>query len=81
MGLGLEFCGREFGFEAGSEECHAIDLVGIQTEAHPDEVNVIGHEAVDRAGKSFARGCVKQEFAEGLVKGGSEPALGSVVES
>ena len=53
-------------------------MIGIAAEAHPDEMNVIGQQAIDGADESFARGSVKHQFAEGGVEFVREPAGGSI---
>jgi len=76
--LMLEFLWRDFGFEMRSQEGHAIELIRIQAEAHPNQVQMIRHEAIRRAEQSLARGGVQQEFAKGGVKPLVQPALAAV---
>jgi hypothetical protein len=64
----------------GSEERHRGELVAFAGKAHPDEVNVVWHEAIDRAEEGFASHGVEEEFAELLVKRFVEPA-GSAMEN
>ena len=45
----LEFLRREFGFKMRSQEGHAIELVGIRPQPHPNQVQMIGQKAVGRA--------------------------------
>ena len=59
----------EFGFDA-------IALIRVETKPHPDEVQVIGHEAVSRAEEALAGGGVKRQFAERGVESRIEPAIG-----
>ena len=49
MGLMLEYLRREFWLEIRSQESHAVELIGIQTQSHPDQMQMIRHEAVGRA--------------------------------
>ena len=58
-----------------AQESHAVKLVGIQPQPHPDQMQMIRHEAIRRAEKPFAGGGVKQQFAKRGVKGFIEPAL------
>ena len=36
MRLMLEFLRREFWFQMRAQKCHAVELVGIQPQSHPD---------------------------------------------
>ena len=49
MRLMLEFLRCEFRFEMRSQESHAVELIGIQTQSHPDQMQMIRHEAICRA--------------------------------
>ena len=76
--LMLEFLRREFRFEMRAQERHAVQLIGVQTQPHPNEMQVIGHQAIRRAEQSLARGGVQQQFAEGGVKFFVQPAAPAV---
>jgi hypothetical protein len=54
-------------FQMRAQEAHAVELVGVQTQAHPDQAQVIRHEAIDRAEQSLAGGGVDHEFPEGRI--------------
>ena len=76
--LMLEFLWRKFGFETRSQEGHAVTLVGIQTQPRPNQMQVIGHEAIGRAEQALARGGVQHQFAKRGVKPYVQPALSPV---
>lgn len=48
MRLMLEFLRGEFGFEMSSQEGHGVALVGIQTQSHPNQMQMIRHETIRR---------------------------------
>src|SRR5438045_1148184 len=76
--LMLEFLLRKPGFEVRSQESHAIELIRIQAEAHPNQVQMIGHEAIRRTEQALASGGVKHHFTERGVKSLVQPALSPV---
>jgi hypothetical protein len=57
-----------------AQELHPILLVGIASQTHPDEMNVIGHQAISRAIQSFTGGGVKHDLAETCVESFVEPS-------
>ena len=57
-----------------AQELHPVALVGIKTQSHPQQVNMVGHQAIRRAEQPFARGGVKHDFAELRMKQFVEPA-------
>ena len=61
-----------------AQESHAVALVGIQPQPHPDQVQMIRHQAIRRAEKPFAGGGVQEQFAKRGVKRLAEPALPAV---
>lgn len=61
-------------FEMRAQEFHRVQLIGLPAHSHPDEMQMIGHEAVGGAEKVFARGGVEHEFTERGVKILGEPA-------
>ena len=58
-----------------AQEGHAVVLIGIQPQPHPDQVQMIRHETVRRAKQSLTRGGVQHEFAKRDVKRFIKPAL------
>jgi hypothetical protein len=50
--------------EVFAEEFHPILLVGFPPHAHPDQMNVVWHQAIGRAKEPFARRSVEHDFAE-----------------
>ena len=73
--LMLELLRRKFWFQMRSQESHAVELVGIQAQSHPDQVQMIRHEAIGRTEESFAGGGVQEQFAKRGVKRLVEAAL------
>ena len=61
-----------------SEERHAIELIRIQAEAHPNPMQMIGHEAIRGAENSLAGGGVQHQFAKCCVKSLTEPTFAAV---
>ena len=76
--LMLEFLLQNPGFEMRSQESHAIQLIGIQAQHHPNQVQMVGHETIRRAQESLARGGVQHQFAKRGMKSLVEPAFSSV---
>ena len=79
--LMLEFLRRKLGFEMCPQEGHAVELVGIQTQPHPNQMQMIRHKAIRRAEQPLACGGVQHQFAERGVKPFVQPALSPVRDS
>jgi hypothetical protein len=79
MRLRLKLHGREHGFEIRAQERHAVQLVTVESQPHPDQVQVVWHQAIRRAKQAFARGGVQQQFAEAKVKLLGQPARCAIV--
>jgi hypothetical protein len=62
----------------GSEKRHAIALVGIAVQSHPDHVNVVGHQAISGTEEIFARRYMKEQFAKRGVVRFVQPAAPSL---
>ena len=60
--------------EMFAQEFHAIALVRIQTQPHPEQVDVVGHQAINRAEQTFTGGGVKHDFSELRMKPFVQPA-------
>jgi len=73
--LMLEFLWRNPGFDMRSQESHASELIRIQLEAHPNQVQMIGHEAIRRAEQALACGGVEHHSTKRPVKSLVQPAL------
>ena len=67
-------------FQMGAEKFHGVHLIRLAPHPHPDEVQMIRHEAVGGAEEMFPRGDVEHEFTKRGVKGGREPAPGAFFE-
>jgi len=76
--LMLEFLRCKFWFQMRAQESHAVELVGILPQPHPDQMQMIRHEAIRRTEKPFAGGGVQEQFAKRGVKRFVEPALPAV---
>ena len=59
VSLWLEFDWSKKRFKMRSQEGHPISLVRFPFQAKPNQMNMIGHETIGRAKKTFTRGCVK----------------------
>ena len=57
-----------------AQKFHPVLLVEVPSQSHPDEVNVIWHQAVSGTGQAFACRRVKHDFAKAGVKSFVEPA-------
>lgn len=57
-----------------AQKFHAVALDCIAAQAHPEQMNVVGHQAISRAKQTFARGCVEQHLPEVRVEIFVEPA-------
>jgi len=56
-----------------AQKFHAVALVAVPAQAHPNEMQVIGHQAIDGAKEAFPGGGVEHGFAEMRVEGGCQP--------
>jgi hypothetical protein len=57
-----------------AEEFDSVSLVSVSMQPHPDEMEVIGHQAIRWAKQPFPRGSVEHHFAKSSVKSFIEPA-------
>ena len=83
VGLRLELRGRQRGFQISPQEGHAVALIGVKTQTHPDEMQVVRHETIGGTKQTLARGGMKHQLAEARVESslclsdlltGNEPA-------
>ena len=74
MGLGLETMRPEPGFKVAAQEAAGPELVRVRGHAHPDQMQVIGHEGVDGAKQIFPDGGVQCDLAKGLMQARVQPA-------
>ena len=74
MGLGLELRGRQRRFKVGPQKGHAVDLAGIEPQPHPNEMNIVRHQAIARAEQPLAGGGMQHQLAKQGVEGIREPA-------
>ena len=61
-------------FKMRAQKFHGVELIALAAQAHPDEMQMIGHETVGGAEKLFARGGVEHEFAKRGLERRREPA-------
>ena len=66
--------------EMRSQKGHAVELVRVQTQSHPDQMQMIRHEAIRRAKQSLARGGVQHQFPKRGVKPLVQPAASTMRE-
>ncbi len=71
---------RQFHGQMLAQEFHGVALVAVRAQAHPEQVQVVGHEDIDGTEQSFARGGVEQQFAEVPVKRVVQPAGGAAFQ-
>jgi len=57
-----------------AQKLHAVPLVGIAPQPHPDQMNVIGHQAVGRAEQAFSCGSMKHDLSKLRVEKIVKPA-------
>jgi hypothetical protein len=60
-----------------AQKSHAVALIAVSPKPHPDEVNMIRHQAIGGAEHSLARNGVQHQFSKCLVKRFVQPALAS----
>ena len=72
--LVLEFRRLQKRAELGAEKLNRIALVGLPSQTHPDQVNVVWHKAVSRAEESFPTRRVEHHLAKRGVEALIEPA-------
>ena len=60
-------------FKMRARKFHGVELIALAAQAHPDEMQMIGHETVGGAEKLFARGGVEHQFAKHGVERRREP--------
>ena len=75
MRLVLELRRLQERAELGTKKLDRVALVGLAFQTHPDQVNVVGHQAVRRANKTFPGCRVQHHFAKGGMEALIEPAL------
>src|SRR5258707_10342271 len=61
VSLGLKFCWRKRGLQMCAQERHPNELVAVEAETHPDQVQMVRHQAVRGTEKALADGCVKHQ--------------------
>lgn len=73
VGLMLETGLAEAWPQLGAKEFDPIALVRVVTEAHPNEMQVIWHQAIGWAKQTLTRGRMKHQFPKSGMKPGVEP--------
>ena len=58
------------------QKFYPVALVGIQTQTHPEQMNMVRHEAISGAKQAFPGGGMEQHLAEMRVKLVGEPTGG-----
>src|SRR5260370_40600700 len=76
--LVLQLCRTEQRPHQGPEQGHRMALVRIQPQSHPDQVNVVGHQAVRWTKQAIARARVDHDLAESIMKRRHKPTSTSV---
>jgi hypothetical protein len=78
MRLVLKTVRTQLGREVLAKKLHAVLLVGFAPHAHPDQMNVIRHQAVGRAEKPLARGGVEHDFAKAFMERVAQPSCAAI---
>src|SRR3989442_1740360 len=61
-------------FKMRAQEFHGIELIALAAQAHPDEMQMIGHETVSGTEKLFAPGSMEDQVAKRGLERRREPA-------
>ena len=64
MRLMLEAMRAQLGGEMLTQKLHAVSLIGFPPHSHPNQMNVIWHQAIGRGKEPFACRSVEHDFAE-----------------
>ena len=72
--LRLKTMRRQTPCQVRPQKGHDIFLVRVSAQPHPYQMNVIRHQAIDRAEKPFPRGRVQEQLAEFPVERFVQPA-------
>ena len=78
MRLVLEAVRRQPGLELSAKESHRVELIGLQPQAHPHQVEVVRHQAVGGAEQALSGGRMQQKFPKGGVEALIQPSLSAV---
>jgi hypothetical protein len=65
--------------ELGTKELDRIPLIASVQDAHPQQVNVVGHATVDGAAQAVSEECVGQDLAKFVIEDRNQPAGLAVV--
>lgn len=68
-------------FKMRSQKLHGVELIALTTRAHPDQMQVIGHQAISRADQVFTCGGVEHEFAEFSMNNRCQPSSRALLQS
>lgn len=60
--------------KVGAEKLHGVELIALLAYAHPDEMKMVGHQAVGWAEKSFSGGGMEHQFTKLGVQGWCQPS-------
>ena len=79
VGLVLEFVRSERGRQLAAKKSHCIELVAFASHSHPDEVHVVGHEAIGWTPNFFTNSRVQHEFSKAQMKQLVQPARAAML--
>ena len=68
-------------FKMRAQEFHRVELVAFPAQTHPDEMQMVRHEAISRTEKLFSCGGVKHKFAKNGMESGREPSACAFFQS
>src|ERR1041385_7499119 len=77
MRLMLEDSWRQRRVQIGAQKCHAIDLVGMEPEPHPKQMQMVGDQTISWAKEPLTRRGVQHQFPKLCVKDIGKPTSAS----
>ena len=66
--------------KVGAEKLHGVELIALPAHAHPDEMKMVGHQAVSWAEKSFTCGGMEHQFTKLGVQGWRQPSACALLQ-
>jgi len=68
IGLRLEPMGNQLRFQVCAQKGHSISLIAVAPQPQPEQMHVIGHQAIGRTDQALAGGHMKQQLAKPAVE-------------
>jgi len=79
-GLVLELARPERGRKLAPKKPQGVELITFTSHSHPDEVQMVGHQAIGRTPNLFAHCRVKHQFSKAGMKRFVQPAGGAMLD-